>query len=75
MEDEFGKLDFPMEVRVLPGVKTAKGVAAVTFRVWEKMHIRPPGALATAALLLVYLLAGLLAVPWLRLLFFHRGKG
>jgi Zn-dependent protease len=46
----------------LPAVKTAKAVANVTFRVWEKMHVRPPGAAATGALLLVYLLGATVAI-------------
>jgi Zn-dependent protease len=58
----------------MPGVKTAKGAAGVVFRVWEKMHAEPPDALITVALLLVYLLAGLLAVPWVLLIFFHAAK-
>ena len=52
-------------------VKTAKGVAGVVFNVWEKMHIRPPSGVATVALLLVYLLAGLLAIPWVLPVFLH----
>jgi Zn-dependent protease len=41
---------------LLPGVKTAKGVAGAVFNVWERMHARPPAAVATMSLLLVYLL-------------------
>ncbi|MGO8688456.1 MAG: site-2 protease family protein [Thermoguttaceae bacterium] len=55
-----------------PALKTAKGMAGVVFRVWEKMHARPPGAVATAALLAVYLLAWLLTLPWIAL--FMLGK-
>lgn len=65
-----------VEVRtVLPSIKTAKGVAGTVFRVWERMHARPPGILATLALLLVYLLAGLLTAPWVLPLFFRSGRG
>lgn len=55
----------------LPKVKDAKGMAGVVFRVWEKMHVQPPGWIATLALLLVYLLAAILTVPWLLPLFLH----
>jgi len=54
---------------LMPGVKTPKSVAGAVFRIWEKMHVRPPGAAATLALLVTYLLAGLFAVPWVWLLF------
>jgi Zn-dependent protease len=47
----------------LPGVKTARGMAATVFNIWEKMHVRPPGAFATMTLLLVYLAGALLAYP------------
>mgnify|MGYP001090011943 CR=1 FL=1 len=56
---------------LLPGVNTAKSMAGVVFNVWEKMHVRPPGVLATIALLLVYLVAGLLTIPWLLPFFLH----
>jgi Zn-dependent protease len=39
---------------LLPRVKTAKGMAGVVFNVWERMHARPPAAVATVSLLLVY---------------------
>jgi hypothetical protein len=52
---------------LLPGVKTAKGVAAVVFNVWEKMHVRPPAVVATVALLLVYLFGALLAIGVIQL--------
>ena len=60
---------------LLPTVKTAKGVAAVTSRIWEKMHVQPPGAVATVVLLLVYLTAAMLSIPWLLPLFFHPPRG
>ena len=41
----------------LPRATTAKGIAGFVFRIWEKMHVQPPGAVATVALLLVYLLS------------------
>jgi Zn-dependent protease len=47
----------------LPSITAPRGVANVAFRVWEKMHVRPPGALATVALLATYLAAWLLIVP------------
>ena len=59
----------------MPALKTAKGVAGVVFRVWEKMHVRPPGAAATAGLLLAYLLAAMLAVPWVLPVFLHAVRG
>ncbi len=59
---------------LLPGVKTAKDVAGVVFNVWEKMHVRPPGAAATVVLLVVYLLAVLLAIPWLMPVFLHTAR-
>jgi hypothetical protein len=49
-------------------------MAGIVFRVWEKMHVQPPGAVATVALLLVYVLAGALTLPWILPLFFHHGK-
>jgi Zn-dependent protease len=58
-----------------PGVKTGKGVAGVVFRVWEKMHVRPPSAAATLALLLLYLLAGTLTAPWILLFFLPAARG
>jgi Zn-dependent protease len=48
-----------------PAAKTPKGMAGMVFRVWERMHVRPPGALATVILLFVYALAVLLTIPWL----------
>jgi Zn-dependent protease len=48
----------------LPGAKTAKSMAVFVFRVWEKMHIQPPGTVATAALLMAYLLGVGLSLPW-----------
>jgi Zn-dependent protease len=59
----------------LPRATTAKGIASFVFRIWEKMHVQPPGAVATAALLLVYLLAGALTIPWILPVFFHAPKG
>jgi Zn-dependent protease len=51
---------------LLPKVNTAKRVAGVVFNVWEKMHVRPPSAVATVSLLLVYLLGSAVAlVPYL----------
>jgi Zn-dependent protease len=47
---------------VLPGLKTAKPVANVTFRVWEKMHVQLPGAAMTLVLLLTYLSAATVAI-------------
>ena len=44
----------------LPVAKTAKGIAGFVFRIWEKMHVQPPSAVATVSLLLVYLLAAML---------------
>ena len=58
----------------LPDVKTEKGVAHVVFNVWEKMHLRPPGAVATVSLLMVYLLAGLLTIPWMLPFVFHAAR-
>lgn len=58
----------------LPRATTAKGVAGFVFRIWEKMHVQPPGAAATVGLLTVYLLAGALTVPWILPLFFHVPK-
>jgi Zn-dependent protease len=52
----------------VPGIKAPKGVANVTFRVWEKIHFRPPSALATIALLATYAGAWLLSVPMIVLL-------
>lgn len=63
------------EVRsLMPGLTTAKDVAGATFRIWESMHVQPPGVLATVALLTVYLLAVILSVPWV-FLFFCAGNG
>ena len=45
----------------LPSVSNAKSLAGMIHRIWEKMHARPPGVLATLGLLLVYL-AGLGAI-------------
>jgi Zn-dependent protease len=56
-----------------PALKTAKGVAGMVFRVWEKMHARPPGAAATAALLAAYLLAWLLTLPWILAFMLRKG--
>ncbi len=58
----------------LPRATTAKGIASFVFRIWEKMHVQPPGTVATVVLLLVYLLAGALTVPWVLPLFFHAPK-
>ena len=58
----------------LPGAKTAKGIAGFVFRIWEKMHVRPPGTVATVALLLVYLLAATLTVPWLIPFLLHSAR-
>jgi Zn-dependent protease len=49
-----------------PSVKTAKRIAGVVFRVWERMHVQPPGLAATVALLLVYLGATLLGANVVR---------
>jgi hypothetical protein len=49
-------------------------VAGWVFRIWEKMHVQPPAALITAALLAVYLLACLLTLPWLIPFFMHTAK-
>jgi Zn-dependent protease len=57
---------------LLPNVNTAKDVAGVVFNVWEKMHIQPPSTIATVALLLAYLLAGLLTAPWLLSFFLQK---
>jgi Zn-dependent protease len=65
---------------LLPRVKTAKGVAGAVFNVWERMHARPPAALATVTLLLVYLpfcaaaLVGYLATINVIELPFHKGS-
>ena len=41
-------------------------IAGLVFRVWEKIHVQPPGFAATVALLMVYLLVGFFAaVPWI----------
>ena len=58
----------------LPRATTAKGVASFVFRIWEKMHVQPPGAVATVALLLVYLLAAMLTIPWLLPFFLHTAR-
>ncbi|MGA2255121.1 MAG: site-2 protease family protein, partial [Thermoguttaceae bacterium] len=58
----------------LPRATNAKGIANSVFRIWEKMHVQPTGATATVLLLLVYLLAGVLTVPWILPLFFHVPK-
>jgi Zn-dependent protease len=57
-----------------PNAKTAKGVAGLAFRVWEKMHVQPPGAVATILLLLGYLLGLLLSILWLIPFFIHSAK-
>jgi Zn-dependent protease len=44
-----------------PGNKTPKGVAAIAFRVWEKMQVRRPGAGATVAISMTYLAGCLFA--------------
>jgi Zn-dependent protease len=78
--DELPPIDGPIPIAViraiveqmrslLPRVKAAKDVARAAFGVWEKMHVRPPSAVAATALLVVYLLAEALSVPWLLLLF------
>ena len=59
----------------LPAAKTAKCIAGFVFRIWEKMHVQPPGAVATVALLLVYLLAGALTLPWILPFCLHVPKG
>jgi Zn-dependent protease len=59
----------------LPRATTTKGIASFVFRIWEKMHVQPPGAIATVALLLVYLLAGALTIPWILPVFFHAPRG
>jgi Zn-dependent protease len=48
----------------LPGAKTAKAMAGCVFRVWDKMHVQPPGVLATVGLLMTYLLGVALTIPW-----------
>jgi Zn-dependent protease len=58
----------------LSGIKAPKGVAGVAFRVWEKMHVQPPGALATALLLAAYFTAWLLTVPWVVLFLIAHGR-
>ena len=58
----------------LPGAKTARAMAGFVFRIWEKMHVQPPGALATLGLLLLYLFAIALTVPWMAPFFLHLGK-
>jgi Zn-dependent protease len=57
-----------------PAIKTAKGAAAMAFRVWEKMHAQMPGALATVSLLAAYLTGWLLVVPWAVLFLINRAK-
>lgn len=42
------------DVQSTTGVKDPKALARVVLQVWEKMHVKPPGAAATAVLLLVY---------------------
>ena len=59
----------------LPRVKAARTLAGFVFRVWEKMHDQPPGAPATVVLLLVYLIAVGISVPWVVPFFLHAGKG
>ena len=58
----FRAIGFEVQSR-LPAAKTAKAMAGFVFRIWEKMHVQPPGAAATVVLLLVYLFAGALACP------------
>jgi len=58
----------------LPRVTNAKGIAGLVFRIWEKMHVQPPGIVATVVLLLVYLVAGGLTVPWILPSFFHAAR-
>ncbi|MCE9556979.1 MAG: site-2 protease family protein [Planctomycetes bacterium] len=60
--------------RRLPGVKNAKPVATITYRIWQKMHLRPPGAVATVVLLAVYLLAALLTLPWILMYMFKSAQ-
>ena len=38
------------------------------------MHVQPPGAVATVALLLVYLLAAMLTIPWMLPFFLHAAR-
>lgn len=72
-DDQLPPLDAPIPLAILrpiltdvkselPAVKTAKAVANITFRVWEKMHVQPPGASATVVLLVVYLLGATAAI-------------
>ncbi len=49
----------------MPAVQAPRATAAVVFRVWERLHVQPPGLLTTALLLLVYLIAAALTLPWL----------
>jgi len=52
---------------LLPNTRTAKGMAGVVFNIWEKMHVRPPGAVATVTLLAVYLLGAMGAISVIHL--------
>jgi hypothetical protein len=58
----------------LPRATTAKGIASLVFRIWEKMHVQPPDAVATVALLLVYLFAAMLTIPWLLPFILHAAR-
>ena len=58
----------------VPRATTAKGIAGFVFRIWEKMHVQPPGAVATVGLLLVYLFAAMLTIPWLLPFILHTAR-
>lgn len=57
-----------------PNVKTPNGVAAIVFRVWERMHVQLPSAWATVSLLAAYVVGWLLTAPWVLLFVLSRIK-
>ena len=57
-----------------PKITAPKNLAAVVFRIWERMHVEPPGAVATTLLLLTYLMGCLLTLPWLIPFFMNAAK-
>lgn len=59
---------------LLPAPKTNKVLAGTIYRIWEKIHVEPPGFVATFLLLAAYLVAVALTIPWLQFLLFPTAR-